>query len=31
VADMAICVGAGLLIIDMFFTKEEPKKDVVES
>lgn len=28
VADMAICVGAGLLILDMFWSKkEEPKKD----
>ncbi len=24
VADMAVCVGAGLLIIDMFWTKKEP-------
>ncbi len=32
IADMAICVGAGLLILDMFWTKKvEPKKDVEES
>lgn len=24
IADMAICLGAGLLIIDMFWTKEKP-------
>ena len=27
VADMAICVGAGLLILDMFWTKKEDKKE----
>jgi len=27
VADMAICTGAGLLILDMFFSKKEVKKD----
>jgi signal peptidase II len=27
VADMAICVGAGLLILDMFWTKSEDVKD----
>lgn len=31
VADMAICVGAGLLIIDMFWTKKEEKKEEVKS
>jgi signal peptidase II len=27
VADMAICIGAGLLILDMFWTKSEDVKD----
>lgn len=27
VADMAICVGAGLLILDMFLTRKDEKKD----
>lgn len=27
VADMAICVGAGLLILDMFFSKKDEKMD----
>lgn len=27
VADMAICFGAGLLILDMFWTKNEPTKE----
>lgn len=27
IADMAICVGAGLLILDMFWTKKEQPKD----
>ncbi|NJM53460.1 MAG: signal peptidase II [Blastocatellia bacterium] len=32
VADMAICVGAGLLIIDMFWTKkDEPKKEETQN
>lgn len=31
VADMAICVGAGLLILDMFWTKKEaPKEEKAE-
>lgn len=28
VADMAICIGAGLLILDMFFTKRSQKPEV---
>jgi signal peptidase II len=28
VADMAICIGAGLLIIDMFWAKKDEKKEV---
>ena len=28
IADMAICVGAGLLIIDMFWTKKAEKKEI---
>lgn len=27
VADMAICIGAGLLILDMFYSKKEEKKE----
>jgi len=27
VADMAICIGAGLLILDMFLSKKDEKKD----
>lgn len=27
VADMAICVGAGLMILDMFLTRKDEKKD----
>ena len=27
VADMAICIGAGLLILDMFLTRNDVKKD----
>ena len=27
VADMAICVGAGLLVLDMFLTRKDVKKD----
>ena len=27
VADMAICIGAGLLILDIFFTKRKQKED----
>jgi signal peptidase II len=31
VADMAICVGAGLLIIDMFWTKKEEQKPEIQN
>ncbi len=27
VADMAICIGAGLLVLDMFFSRKDEKKD----
>ncbi len=30
VADAAICIGAGLLIIDMFFTKQRQENDETE-
>jgi len=28
VADMAICIGAGLLILDLFFSKRKPKQEI---
>ncbi len=31
VADAAICVGAGLLILDMFFSKEQEKPDAAQT
>lgn len=31
VADIAVCVGAGLLIIDMFFAKKEEKKAEIQN
>jgi signal peptidase II len=30
VADMAICVGAGLLILDMFLTRKKPTEETVQ-
>ena len=30
VADMAICIGAGLLILDMFFSRKDEKTDEAE-
>jgi signal peptidase II len=30
VADMAICIGAGLLILDMFFSRNDDKADQAE-